>query len=94
MKLKGYQTRATVNKRRTRTARPHLPVDFPVKTITPEDAVVGNIQVQSDSVLLCGHHLAVVPLHEVDTSDLVPVGEQQVRAFTCTSKQTGFRALL
>lgn len=61
-----------------------LPVDFPVETIAPEDAVVGYVQVQSDGVLLRGHHLAVVPLHQVDTSDLVPVGEEQVRAFTCS----------
>lgn len=54
-----------------------------MKAITPEDAVVGYIQVQSHCVLLCGHHLAVVPLHQLDTSDLMPVGEQQVRAFTC-----------
>lgn len=62
---------------------PLVPVDFPVKTITPEDTVVGDIQVQSNGVLLRGHHLAVLPLNQVDTSDLVPVGEQQVRAFTC-----------
>lgn len=55
-----------------------------MKAITPEDTVVGYIQVQSHSVFLCGHHLAVVPLHQLDTSDLMPVGEQQVRAFTCT----------
>lgn len=59
-----------------------LPVDFPVETIAPEDAVVGYVQVQSDGVLLRGHHLAVVPLHQVDTSDFVPVGEEQVRAFS------------
>lgn len=81
---KGIESRATVPKRRTRSTRLHSPVDFPVKTITPEDAVVGDIQVQSDGVLLRGHHLAVVPLHQVDASDLVPVGEQQVRAFTCS----------
>lgn len=61
-----------------------LPVDFPVKSITPEDTIVGHIQVQSHSVLLGGHHLAVVPLHQVDASDLMPVGEQQVRALPCT----------
>ncbi|TNN81510.1 hypothetical protein EYF80_008282 [Liparis tanakae] len=33
--------------------------------------------VQSYRVLLGGHHLAVVPLHQVDASDLMPVGEQQ-----------------
>lgn len=55
-----------------------------MKAITPEDTVVGDIQVQSHSVFLRGHHLAVVPLHQVDASDLMPVGEQQVRAFACT----------
>lgn len=66
---------------------PFLPVDFPVETIAPEDTVVGYVQVQSDGVLLRGHHLAVVPLHQVDTSDLVPVGEEQVRAFTCSGSR-------
>lgn len=61
-----------------------VPVDFPMKAVAPEDSVVGYIQVQSHSVFLRGHHLAVVPLHQVDTSDLMPVGEQQVRAFTCS----------
>lgn len=84
MKLKGQQTQDSVNKRRTRTTRLHLPVDFPVETITPEDAVIGDIKVQSNGVLLRGHHLAVVPLHQVDTSNLVAVGEEQVRAFTCS----------
>lgn len=55
-----------------------------MKAITPEDAVVADIQVQSHSVLLSSHHLAVVPLHQVDASDLVPVGEQQVWAFACS----------
>lgn len=71
--------------------RPHwfwpcivLPVDFAVKAITPKDTVVGYVQVQGNSVFLCGHNLAVVPLHQVNTSDLMPVGEQQVRAFACS----------
>lgn len=88
MRLKGQQSRGTG------TTWLRLPVDFPVKTIAPEDAVVGDIQVQSDGVLLRGHHLAVVPLHQVDTSDLVPVGEEQVRAFTCSGRRRGLRALL
>lgn len=58
-----------------------------MKAITPEDAVVGHVQVQSYSVLLSGHHLAVVPLHQVDASDLVPVGEQQVRTLPCTQSK-------
>lgn len=61
-----------------------LPEDFPVKAITPEDAVIGHIQVQSHGVFLRGHHLTVIPLHQVDTADLMSVGEQQVRAFTCS----------
>lgn len=54
-----------------------------MEAVAPEDAVVGHVQVQSHGVLLRGHHLAVVPLHQVDASDLVAVGEEQVGAFTC-----------
>lgn len=57
-----------------------------MEAITPEDAVVGHVQVQSHGVLLRGHHLAVVPLHQVDAPDLVTVGEQQVGALTCNSQ--------
>lgn len=54
-----------------------------MKAITPEDSIVGHVQVQSHSVLLGGHHLAVVPLHQVNAPDLMSVGEQQVRALPC-----------
>ena len=64
-----------------------LPVDLAVEAVAPEDAVVGHVQVQSHSVLLCGHHLAVVPLHQVDAPDLVPVGEQQVRTLPCKQRE-------
>lgn len=60
-----------------------LPVDLAVETVAPEDPVVGHVQVQSHGVLLRGHHLAVVPLHQVDATDLMAVGEEQVGAFTC-----------
>lgn len=60
-----------------------------MEAIAPEDAVVGDVQVQSHGVLLRGHHLAVVPLHQVDTSNLVAVGEEQVRAFTCELEADG-----
>lgn len=62
-----------------------------MKAVTPEDTVVGHVQVQSHSVLLGGHHLAVVPLHQVDASDLMPVGEQQVRAFPCMRSKEYFK---
>ena len=62
----------------------HLPVDSPVKAIAPENPVIGHVQVQGHCVLLRGHHLAVVPLHRVYASDLMSVGEQEVRAFPCT----------
>lgn len=55
-----------------------------MEAIAPEHPVVGHVHVQSHSVLLGGHHLAVVALHQVDASDLMPVGEQQVRALPCT----------
>lgn len=58
-----------------------------MEAVAPEDAVVGHVQVQSHSVLLRGHHLAVVPLHQVDASDLVAVGEEQVGAFTCSPEE-------
>lgn len=58
-----------------------------MEAVAPEDAVVGHVQVQSHGVLLRGHHLAVVPLHQVDASDLVAVGEEQVGAFTCSPEE-------
>lgn len=90
-KTKAASLFSTVN-----SFHPGLPVDFPVKAITPEDSVVGHVQVQGHSVLLGGHHLAVLPLGQVDASDLVPVGEQQVRALPCTrnTEHLVFRARL
>lgn len=58
-----------------------------MEAVAPEDAVVGHVQVQSHGVLLRGHHLAVVPLHQVDASDLVAVVEEQVGAFTCSPEE-------
>lgn len=58
-----------------------------MEAVAPEDAVVGHVQVQSHGVLLRGHHLAVVPLHQVDASDLMAVGEEQVGAFTCRPEE-------
>lgn len=58
-----------------------------MKAIAPEDTVVGNVKVQSHCVLLGGHHLAVVPLHQVNAADLMPIGEQQVRALPCTQSR-------
>lgn len=65
-----------------------------MEAVAPEDAVVGHVQVQSYGVLLRGHHLAVVPLDQVDASDLVAVGEEQVGAFTCSPKKRGGRSVL
>lgn len=64
-----------------------LPVDLAVEAVAPEDTVVGHVQVQSHGVLLRGHHLAVVPLRQVDASDLMAVGEEQVGAFTCRPEE-------
>lgn len=64
-----------------------LPVDLAVEAVAPEDAVVGHVQVQSHGVLLRGHHLAVLPLHQVGAADLVAVGEEQVGAFTCSPEE-------
>lgn len=58
-----------------------------METVAPEDAVVGHVQVQSHGVLLRGHHLTVVPLRQVDASDLMAVGEEQVGAFTCRPEE-------
>lgn len=52
-----------------------LPVNFAVKPITPENTVVGHVQVQSHGVPLCRHHLTIIPLHQVDAPDLMPVSE-------------------
>lgn len=57
----------------------HSPVDFAIKSVAPENPIVGHVQVQSHCVLLRGDHLTVLPLHQVDAADLVAVGEQQVR---------------
>lgn len=59
-----------------------------MKAITPEDTVVCHVQVQSHGVLLGRYHLAVVPLHQVDASDLMSVGEQQVGAFPCMQSRS------
>lgn len=69
------------------------PVDLAVEAVAPEDAVVGHVQVQSHGVLLRGHHLPVVPLHQVDAADLVAVGEEQVGAFAC-SQEGGVEVLV
>lgn len=58
------------------------PVYFVLKTITPEHAVGGDVYINGHCILLSRNHLRVVPLHQVNTPDLVPVREHQVRAFS------------
>ncbi len=58
------------------------PVYFVLKTVTPVHAVGGDVDINGHGVLLSRNHLCVVPLHQVNASDLVPVREHQVRAFS------------
>lgn len=62
------------------------PVDLAMKAVAPEHAVGGDIHADCDGVFLRGNDLRVVPLHQVNTPDLVSVREQQVRTFPCTQQ--------
>lgn len=66
------------------------PVDLAKEAVAPEHAVGGDIHVDGHSVFLRGNDLRVVPLHQVNTPDLVSVSEHQVGTFTCMAQQNGF----